>query len=451
MRGAEHEKINAERRRQVEDRHCGIVADRKHGGHCDPLFLPELEHERHDGRGMFILLPAGASRQARAPGKHHRDLLHIKHAEHCLAKLRLLERVSQHRRDAADSDHDFLAFLQLGPQHGDFFRINDIRHLARDGDRFQSLPFLRVSPQPQTGHQHDDHKKEGLVFFMCERQLDADQDEKGQPEEESFPDFQLEFAIETATAQVHRNRPHNADRVKAGQHLEIGGNDQDDDRQGDREDERNDRHAVAVELCELTWHLAVACHHVKHADHGHHRGVGGADQQKEKDNPDHDGERVAEPRPDAQVAEILGDQVQHVGLVIHHPLLQLMRDREHRPAEKRGAEDNLYGNRPNGFRGFPGNIRLVRWTPGIELEHARHVGDCFHAAQGEDRSDKLFPDRPGSRVQRGEMRKGQIRGAHGNQHQDNHNHRHAQDYRKAAAVFRTVKIQTAHDQQRHDR
>ena len=263
-----------------------------------------------------IFLPLAASRRRGGAGHEDGEFLDVEDQELGLAQERFIEGEAQDGSGATGGDHDALAFHETRAQAFDGLGRNQLRHLARDGERLQALPLLRIRADAEADDQDASDEEERVVLLMGERQFHGDEDDEGEAEEHAFPSGKTERAIEGAGAEIERNRPYHADGVEARERIEIRSADEDDGRQDNGDGERDQRHAMAVELRELPGHFAIAGHHVEDADHGDHRGIGRADEQKEKEDADGPAERVAKDRRNGKLAEILGDEAQHVVVVL---------------------------------------------------------------------------------------------------------------------------------------
>ena len=150
----------------------------------------------------------------------------------------------------------------------------------------QALSLLRPGTHTKAHEEDARDKEEGIVLFMGERQFDRDEGDEGEAKEQPLPSGQTERAIEGTRTKIERNRPHHADGVQSRERIEIRRADEHDRGQDDGDDERDQRHAMAVQFRELPRHFTVARHHVKDADHGDHRGIRSAEQEQEKEDAD---------------------------------------------------------------------------------------------------------------------------------------------------------------------
>src|SRR6478609_9664944 len=109
---ADHEKIDAHRRRKVENG-CGCVFT--HGINWQDANValgPEPQHKRHNCLCFRVILPPGTTAERWSAGVVDRDFFDVKNAQSCFAQLRLVQCKTQNWRDAASCDHNFLAFFQ---------------------------------------------------------------------------------------------------------------------------------------------------------------------------------------------------------------------------------------------------------------------------------------------------------------------------------------------------
>src|SRR5205823_12674412 len=147
---------------------------------------------------------------------------------------------------------------------------------------------------------------------MRERDLDEKQNDEGDAEKHAIMQFHRQGAIEGTGAEIDSNRSDDTDGIKTGQGGEISGRDNNDYGQADRDQDRQTRNAVTVELGKNRWHFMVARHHVKQPDHRDDGGVGGTDEQ-EKENDAHDpAEGLTEKRTETLGAELFADEAQGI-------------------------------------------------------------------------------------------------------------------------------------------
>src|SRR5205823_3427650 len=112
LRRTDDEKIDAHGGGKIDNRRGGILAHRINRHDADITVGSKFKHERHDGVRLRVVLPACATESGRTAGIINGDLFDIKHTECRFAQLRFVEGKTEHRRDAACRNHDFLSFLQ---------------------------------------------------------------------------------------------------------------------------------------------------------------------------------------------------------------------------------------------------------------------------------------------------------------------------------------------------
>src|SRR5438093_6766304 len=75
---AEHQEINAESRREVENRAGRVFADGIHRQNADAGAVREIEHAVHDTGSLTVVLPTGAFRIRQGAGQADGQLLDVK-------------------------------------------------------------------------------------------------------------------------------------------------------------------------------------------------------------------------------------------------------------------------------------------------------------------------------------------------------------------------------------
>ena len=238
-----------------------------------------------DGIGFRVVLPRNAALRVRA-GIENGDLADIQHIQSRFAQLGLVERETQRRSQPAHRHEDFLRFLHGLAEIFDDIGLHDLRDLAAHCERCNSAQAARISPQRQTDNQHANHEEKRVVFRVGKGDFDRHEDECGYDHQRPLGNRHLQFEIGRGGSQVDRNRTHHADRVEAGEAVEIIGHQQDQNRQRDRDGERGYGNAGGVELGEGFRHVSFAGHHEKQTQLRRHGGIHRTEKQKGENHAD---------------------------------------------------------------------------------------------------------------------------------------------------------------------
>src|SRR5438132_11101425 len=150
--------------------------------------------------------------------------------------------------------------------------------------------------------------------------------------------MESKVAIETARAEIDRDRADHPDCVKTGESIEVFRCQKHQDWKGNSRDQRKLRNAVTIQSCELLWHLAVLRHHEHHTNQGHDCRVHCAEKQKTENNSNHNSERHSKPGRNSNRAIMLCEKPKHVLFVIGQLWPEEFRQRKHCPTEQRSAE-----------------------------------------------------------------------------------------------------------------
>ena len=97
LRRADDQIIHAERRGKIENGRGSVIAHGIDGQDANTALFADSQHERHDGTGLWIVLPSRAP-ELSAAAVENGNLLHVEHAEGGLAQLCFVEGKAQHRR-----------------------------------------------------------------------------------------------------------------------------------------------------------------------------------------------------------------------------------------------------------------------------------------------------------------------------------------------------------------
>src|SRR5436853_6111418 len=132
MGSSEHEIVDAHGRGEIENGCSGVFAHRVNRLHTTAAFGTEFEHERHNGVGFGIVLPARATEGSWATGIVNGDLFDKENAERCLSQLCLIKGKAEDRSNAAGGNHDFLSFIQTRLHDGRKIRRYHLSDLLRN-------------------------------------------------------------------------------------------------------------------------------------------------------------------------------------------------------------------------------------------------------------------------------------------------------------------------------
>src|SRR5438876_2687728 len=161
---------------------------------------------------------------------------------------------------------------------------------------------------------------------------------------------------------------------------------------------------MPIEPSELPRHFAITSHHVKEPDHRNDRGVGRTQQQEEKDDPDDPPENVSNWRGERRGREFFPDEAQHVfAALLQHDgdvvtvrevkrLTEHRRQREHRPSEQCGSENNFDCYWRDRLERFARNARVFHCRTWIELHYTSEVGNRLRTGECKDDADELHPN-----------------------------------------------------------
>ena len=159
---------------------------------------------------------------------------------------------------------------------------------------------------------------------------------------------------------------------------------------------------------------------------------------------------------------MLADETQHVFVALSqycrdlapaqraHRFLQHRRQREHGPAEQRGADDHFNGDRRDRLERFAANARLIRRRSRIEFHYAGEICDCLHARERQDHADELDPEFAEAFMARFEELCRQVRCRQSDQNEnDDHGWKRQRDC-QGARVFRPKPVDEPEEQQHDD-
>src|ERR1051325_1822298 len=111
LRGADNEKVDAESGGEIENGCDRVLAHRVERQNGNTAFAAKLEHGRHDGGGLRIIVPLQASWRGRPARVKDGNLLYIEHIQSGVAQLCFIQSETEHAGDAARRDQDLVAFF----------------------------------------------------------------------------------------------------------------------------------------------------------------------------------------------------------------------------------------------------------------------------------------------------------------------------------------------------
>ncbi len=249
--------------------------------------------------------------------------------------------------------------------------------------------------------------------------------------------------IESAGTEIYRDGADHPDGIKACQGLEILCDGQNDDRDGNSGDEWDVRHAVRIELGQRARHFAVLRHHVNDADHRDDGGVHGAEQQEAEDNANDDAQDVADSEPARHRPVNFREKAQHIFFVRSKLRKEISGQREHRPAEKSGADDHFNGDGHNRFCRRARDFWPRRGRARVEFHHAGDIRDGFHTAQRQDYAREGNPHVAQALLGRFQVERVQVGCAEDDDEHNDYHGRDRQPDRETPAMFRPKEIDDA--------
>src|SRR6266403_2970366 len=116
---------------------------------------------------------------------------------------------------------------------------------------------MRIKTQREPDSQNGAGKEQGVRFCFRDRHFDGEKNQEGGSHDEALIPGESMIAIETARAEIDRDRADHPDCVKTGESVEVFRCQKHQDWKGNSRDQRKLRNAVTIQSCELLWHLAV--------------------------------------------------------------------------------------------------------------------------------------------------------------------------------------------------